>query len=85
MGKRSLTAYQQEMPRPTPRRRAFLSAKRIQLFRKRHKLTLQELALLAIVLVPILLYWAAAKGDEASLLILLVLLGVGVACAIWVS
>jgi len=62
-----------------------LSSKRIQLFKKRHKLALQGFFLLIILLVPILLYGAAVRGDEVSLLILMAFLGLATACAMWVS
>lgn len=54
-------------------------------FQKRHKLALQGLALWAMMLVPVALYFAACAGLEHSVLALLVALGVGMLLAAWVG
>jgi hypothetical protein len=54
-------------------------------FRKRHKLALQSIALIAMLIVPVALYWAAQAESMAGILAGMAVLGASMALAMAVS
>jgi hypothetical protein len=54
-------------------------------FPRRHKFLLQSVALILMLTVPVLLYWAARAGSQAGILALLGLIAAAMALTMWVS
>jgi hypothetical protein len=54
-------------------------------FVRRNKFLFQSAALILMLIVPVLLYWAAQAGSEVGILTLLGLMGAAMALTMWVS
>ena len=54
-------------------------------FQKQHKLALQGLAFVVMMLAPLGLYFAARSGANTTILVSLLVMGVGMLLAAWVG
>jgi hypothetical protein len=52
---------------------------------RRHRFLFQFVALILMLVVPVLLYWAARAGSEVGILVLLGVMTGAMALAMWVS
>lgn len=62
-----------------------MSEKEETRFARRHKFLFQAVALILMLTVPVLLYWAARAGSQVGILALLGLMATGMALTMWVS